>query len=80
VSSGKIEKMAYVAPAEEATLESFLDPMRNPFTEDTRNIRLSLEDGQALLEVLSYGGPGNEDLIARLEKIFGKVEQHERDT
>jgi hypothetical protein len=77
VSSGKVEKMAYAAPAEEATLETFLDPMRNPFLESTRNIRLSLEDGRALLDALSYGGPGNEDLVARLEKIFGKVEQHE---
>ena len=80
VSSGRIEKMAYVAPVEEGTLESFLDPMRNPFTESTRSLRLSLEEGQALLEALSYGGPGNEGLVARLEKIFGKVEQHERDT
>ena len=80
ISSGQVEKMAYRKTQEQVEEEAFLDPTRNPFLPDEYPVSLSEQEIRAILDALSYGGPGNEDLIARLEKIFGKVEQHERDT
>ena len=75
ISSGQVEKMAYRKTPEQVAEDSFLDPSTNPFlpTEFT----LSFDEGEvrAILDALQYGGPGNEELIKRLEKILVKEAQ-----